>query len=206
MKIVKRTLIVIGALILLLLATAIIIPVFFKDKIMAVVKKQVNENVNATVDFKDVDISILHSFPHLSVSIIDVSVVGIEPFKNDTLISAKSIDVSLDLMKAIKGTYDILNIGLITPRIHAIVMENGKANWDIAKPSPEAKPAAESAPFAMKLRKYSIENGFIDYDDKQGKMHVTITNLVHKGSGDFTSDAFTLSTNTTADAITFIYG
>jgi hypothetical protein len=37
-------------------------------------------------------------------------------------------------------------------------------------------------------------------------MHVIISNLNHSGSGDFTSDEFTLSTNTTADAITFING
>lgn len=205
MKIVKRLLLTVGILIFLLLAAAVIIPVFFKDKIMAVAKKQMNEQLNATADFKDVDISILRSFPRLSVSIKGLSIVGKDAFKSDTLISSESIDVALDLMKAIKGEYEILNVGLNTPRINAIVLEDGKANWDIAKPS-EEKPDTkeESAPFAMKLRKYSIENGFIEYNDKQGKMHAIIYNLNHNGSGDFTSDAFTLATKTTADAVTFI--
>ncbi len=205
-KLVKRLLIGIGIIILLLLGTAIIIPVFFKDKIMALVKKELNDQLNATTDFKDVDISIFHSFPNLSVSIIDLSIVGKDDFKTDTLISAKSIDVSLELMKAIKGTYDILNIGLITPRIHAIVHADGKANWDITKPTPAEKPAAESAPFALKLRKYGIENGFIEYNDQQGKMQVIIQNLNHKGSGDFTSDNFTLETKTTIDEFTYVMG
>ena len=207
MKIVKRIFITLGVLIVLLLATAVIIPVFFKDKIMAVVKKQLNEQLNAKTDFKDVDISVLRSFPRLSVSITELSVVGVETFKNDTLISAKSIDVALDLMKAINGKYDILNIGVISPRIHAIVEADGKANWDITKPTPATPEAAEeSAPFALKLRKYSIENGYIEYNDKQGKMHAIIHNLVHTGAGDFSSDLFTLATKTTADAVTFING
>ena len=206
-KVVKRIFITIGIIIGLFLATAIIVPIFFKDKIMALVKKELNDNLNATTDFKDVDISLFHNFPHLSVSIKELSIVGKDAFKNDTLIAAKSIDVALDLMKAINGTYDILNIGLITPRIHAIVHDDGKANWDITKPAPPSSaPAAESKPFALKLRKYSIENAFVEYDDQQGKMHVIIENLEHKGSGDFTSDAFTLATNTTADAITYIMG
>ncbi len=205
MKIVKRILIGFVILIVLLLATAVIIPVFFKDKIMAVVKKGMNEQLNATADFKDVDISILRSFPRLSVSITDLSIIGKDAFKNDTLVAAKSIDVALDLMKAINGTYDIMNIGVNTARIHAIVLEDGKANWDITKPSAESKPT-ESAPFALKLRKYSIEKTFIEYDDRQGKMHVVINNLEHSGSGDFTSDVFTLATKTTADAITFAMG
>lgn len=204
-KIVKRTFYGIGIIIVLFLAAAILIPVLFKDKIMGLVKKELNEQLLATTDFKDVDISLFHSFPHLSVSIIDLSIVGRDAFKNDTLISAKSIDVSLELMKALSGTYDILNIGLVNPRIHAIVHEDGKANWDITKPAPPSAPT-ESKPFSMKLRKYSIENGHIEYYDQQGKMHAIIENLNHKGKGDFSSDEFTLSTSTTADAVTFING
>lgn len=206
-KLVKRFFIAIGIILLLFIGTAILVPILFKDKILALVKKEMNEKLNATTDFKDVDISLFHSFPHLSVSIIDLSIIGKESFKNDTLIAAKSVDVALDLMKAINGTYDILNIGLIHPRIHAIVHEDGKANWDITKPEPPSAPStAKSEPFALKLRKYSIEEAYIEYKDELGKMHVIIENLDHKGSGDFTSDAFTLSTKTTADAITFING
>jgi hypothetical protein len=182
------------------------VPILFKDKILALVKKEMNEKLNAVTDFKDVDISLFRSFPRLSVSIIDLSIIGKEEFRNDTLISAKSIDVALDLMKAINGTYDVLNVGLNTPRIHAIVHENGAANWNITKPEPASKPTTESAPLSLKLRKYSIENGYIEYKDEQGKMRTEIVNLNHSGSGDFTSDAFTLTTETTADAITFVNG
>jgi uncharacterized protein involved in outer membrane biogenesis len=205
-KIVKRFFIAIGVVVLLFLATAVLVPILFKDKILALVKKQLNEQLNATADFKDVDISLFHNFPHLGVSIVDLSIVGKGDFLGDTLVAAKSIDVALDLMKAINGTYEILNIDINTPRIHAIVHTNGATNWDITKPAPPSQPAAASKPFAMKLKKYSIEHGFIDYNDEQGKMHLTINNLDHRGSGDFSSDAFTLSTKTTADAISFMYG
>ena len=153
-----------------------------------------------------ISLSLFHNFPHLSVSIENLSIVGKESFKNDTLLSAKSIDVSLDLMKAISGTYDILNIGLVTPRIHAIVHSDGQANWNITKPTPPTAPSAPSKPFSMKLRKYSIENAYIEYNDEQGKMHMIIEDLDHKGSGDFSSDAFTLTTTTSIEAMTFIDG
>ncbi len=207
-KIIKRFFIGIGIIILLLLGSAILVPIFFKDKILNLVKKEMNDQLDATTDFKDVDLSLFHNFPHLSVSIIELHIIGKESFKNDTLIAAKSIDISLDLIKAIKGTYDILNIGLVAPRIHAVVHEDGKANWDITKPdtAANAKPETASKPFSMKLRKYSIEQGYIEYNDEQGKMHVIIENLDHSGSGDFTSDAFTLTTKTTIEAFTFING
>jgi len=205
-KMIKRFFVAIGIIIFLFIGAAILLPILFKDKILILVKKEMNEQLNATADFKDVDISLLHNFPHLSVSILGLSIVGKDTFKDDTLVAAKSIDISLDLMKAINGTYEILNIGIIDPRIHAIVHKDGTANWNITKPTPPSQPATASKPFALKLRKYTIENGYIEYNDEQGKMHVIIENLNHSGSGDFTSDEFTLATKTTADAITFIYG
>ena len=205
-KILKRFFIAVGILILLVLAAAIIIPVFFKDKILAVVKKELNDQLNATTDFKDVELSLFHHFPQLSVSIEGLSIVGKDAFKDDTLISSKSIEVSLDLMAAINGKYEIKNIGIVNPRIHALVHTDGAANWNITKPAPPTPSGTPSKPFELKLKKYSIENGFIEYNDEQGKMHAIIENLNHSGSGDFSSDAFTLSTKTTADAITFING
>jgi uncharacterized protein involved in outer membrane biogenesis len=204
-KTVKRIFIVIGIILGLFIVTAILVPILFKDKILAIVKTQMNENLNARADFKDVDISILRNFPRLSVSIEGLSIVGIDAFKGDTLISAKDINVALDLMAAIKGNYDIEKIGVVEPRIHAIVLSDGKANWDIAKPTPPGKPEEEK-PFAMKLRKYSIEDAYIEYRDDQSKMHTVIEHLDHSGSGDFTSDNFTLSTKTDAEAISFKYG
>ena len=206
-KALKRIFITIGVIIGLFLLAAVLVPILFKDKILAIVKKEMNDNLNATTDFKDVDLSLFHHFPHLSVSIEQLSIVGKDVFKNDTLLSAKSIDVSLDLMKAFKGNYDILNIGLISPRIHAMVLENGEANWNIAKPDTSAKAAAtESKPYALKLRKYSIEHGYIFYSDMQGKMGAVIEDLNHEGSGDLSSDAFTLSTHTTIAALSYTYG
>ncbi len=205
-KIVKRVFITLAILIGLFLLAAVLVPVLFKDKILAIVKKEMNNNLNASADFKDVNLSLFKHFPNLSVGIEEVSVVGVATFSSDTLIAAKSIDISLDFMKAIGGTYDILNIGLVDPRIHAIVHKNGEANWNITKPDSSAKSSGAAQPFAMKLRKYSIEDAFIEYNDQVGKMYVMIEHLTHSGSGDFTSDAFTLSTKTTAEAVTFAMG
>ena len=52
-KLIKRFFIAIGVIIGLFLLTAILVPIFFKDKIMALVKKELNEQLDATTDFKD---------------------------------------------------------------------------------------------------------------------------------------------------------
>lgn len=206
-KVFKRILITLAILIAVLLLAAVLIPVFFKDKIFAIVKKELNEQLDATTDFKDVDISLFRHFPNLAVGINNLSIVNKEPFAGDTLISADNIDVSVDLMKALKSDYDIIRVDVQRPRIHALVNENGQASWDITKPDTSTGISAEPAkPFRMKLRHYSITDGYILYKDDQAHMQAELVNLNHSGEGDFTSDLFTLKTKTTADAISFTQG
>ena len=141
-KTVRFVCIFIGLLFVLFLGAAIVIPIFYKDKILAEVKTALNENLEAKTDFKDISLSLFRHFPHLSVRVHELSITGKETFSRDTLISAPETDLSLDIKKAIKGDYDILNITLVKPRIHAIVHKNGAANWNIVKPGDEKNTAS----------------------------------------------------------------
>src|ERR1043166_5940200 len=69
-------------ILILLLITA---PFIFKDKIVAIVKEQANKNLNAKVDFGEFDLSLFSSFPDFRFNIKNVSVVGVDAFKDDTL-------------------------------------------------------------------------------------------------------------------------
>ena len=205
-KVIKHTLRALIVLVVLFLAAAVLVPVFYKQQIMGLVQTGIDDHIDATVHFKDVGISLFRHFPHLSVRIKDMSITGKDTFVKDTLFSAPGIDISLDLVKAIKGDFDILKIDVVQPRIHAIVHADGKANWEVTKPAPAAKSNGPAKPFHMNLRKYAITNAFIDYRDEHGKMYATLENFSHEGSGNFRDEQFTLKTKTTADAITVVMG
>lgn len=205
----KKLLKFVGIALLVLILAAFAIPYFFKDKIMAKVKTELNNRLLAKVDFKDVDISLFRHFPRLAVGLEDLQVTGTGAFEADTLIAVKQIDVALNLMSVIKGgKIDIYNIALSHPRIHAIVNKDGAANWNIMKPdTAAAKPADTSkTTFALSLQQYKIEDAWISYDDRQGNMALQISGLDHEGKGDFTQDQFLLQTSTNAEGITFRYG
>ncbi|HTB53047.1 MAG TPA: AsmA-like C-terminal region-containing protein [Ferruginibacter sp.] len=192
--------------ILLLLAFAFAAPFLFKGKIIAFVKKEANENINAKVDFTDVDISLFTHFPKLSVGIDSLQITGNDAFASDTLIAAKSVNATVDIMSFITGSQmKIYSIDVESPRIHAIVNKDGTANWNIVKDTTTSTDTTAAKPFQMQLKKYAIHNAYISYDDKQANMSSEIVNLNHEGSGDFSTDSFTLSTGTTADAVTFIF-
>lgn len=197
-----------GGIFLVLLLLVILVPILFKDQITAKVRTAINENVNARVNFSDVDLSLLRRFPSATISIKDLEVVGMGDFAADTLIRTNSLDVSVDLWSVITGKQmQVKYIGLQQPRIRAIVLRDGRANWDIAKPD-TAKPAQDSTPsepFGLALQRYQVENGVVVYDDRSMPFYLELKGLDHSGSGDFTQDVLTLNTETNLKKLTVVY-
>lgn len=205
----KKILKITGITLFVLIAILFAAPFIFKGKIVAIVKEEINKNINAKADFKDVSLSFFRHFPKVSLALEGLQVLGTDEFAKDTLISAKELDVAVNLFSVIGGkNMKIYSINVNEPRIHAIVKADGKANWDITKPDTSTAEATTEEPsaFNMNLQKYAITNAYIKYDDESSGMSSEIVNLTHEGSGDFTSTLFTLATETTADAITFNYG
>jgi uncharacterized protein involved in outer membrane biogenesis len=207
-KIVRKTLKISGITLALILALIFLIPIIFRKQIISLVKKEINKSLVAKVDFQDVDLSLFRHFPKISIGLENVLVVGTNEFANDTLFAAKTLDVSVNLISAIKGNdIKVYGVYLESPRIHAIVNKEGKANWDISKQTSDATAPGDESPseFKMNLQKYKISNGYILYEDQSGNMTAEISGLDHEGSGDFTQDIFTLVTKTKADAVSFTY-
>lgn len=201
-KFLKIFVISIVVIIGLMIASAYI----FRGKIVEKVKSEINKNLNAKVDFKEVDISFFRHFPRVSIGLDNLQVTGIGTFEKDTLLSAKRLDAAVNIMSFIRGKdMNIYSIYLNSPRIHALVNKDGQANWDISKEDTSATKETESSPFHLELKKYEINNGYVYYDDRESNMGAEVVNLNHKGSGDFNSDLFTLKTKTTADEVTYTY-
>ncbi len=172
------------------IATAVVVPFLFKDKIIEQAKKEISKQVNAKVDFKDIDLLLLkniRNFPNIALGIEDLTIIGIAPFDGDTLLNIGSTKASLDLMSVINGEqYKIEQIELSDATINAIVNKEGFANWNIIKPSENKEEA--SKPFALALNKIVLDNINLYYDDLKGGATLKIQNLHHTGKGDF-SDA-----------------
>src|SRR3954471_22408884 len=99
----KKLLKWIGIIILVLLVLIITLPIIFKGKIVALVKEEANKNLNAKVDFGDFSLSLIRSFPNFSLSMENLSVINLAPFDGDTLVFAKDLAITIDLMSVIKG-------------------------------------------------------------------------------------------------------
>lgn len=193
---------------ILLIALLFATPYLFKSKIISLVKKEINKNLIANVDFKEVDISFFRHFPKVSIGLDDLRVIGTGYYSLDTLLYAKRLDATVDIMSFIRGSnMNVYDVFVESPQITALVSTDGLTNWDILKPTENLPDtAAASEAFNLKLEKYSIANGYVKFIDLQSDMSAEIKNLNHSGSGDFTAAVFTLKTKTTAGAVTYTYG
>jgi hypothetical protein len=209
MKILKTILKWLGILLLLLIIFIVAAPFIFKGKIIAFVKEEVNNTLNAKVDFGEFDITLLSSFPNFTLSVDKVSVANVGDFAGDTLFSVKNLTATVDLMSVVKGEqYKIRSVTLDSPRIKAECLANGKTNWDITKPSPAATPSAPApaTKFKMSLKKLEIKNAHIIYDDASLGVYSLLDGFNYTMSGDFTQDNFEMQNDGTIDQLTVKYG
>jgi vacuolar-type H+-ATPase subunit E/Vma4 len=212
MKLVKRILLILFIFFVVLIGLAIALPIIYKDKIVEMTKEEINKTVNARVEFEDVSLSLFRDFPNFSFQLKNFEVTGKEEFDGTLLAKGENADFSIDLMSLFSQSDPIkINaVGLRNPEINVLVLENGKANYDIAIETDErieqTNQTTDYSGFKATLKSYEIENARITYDDQLGDMLLKIEDLDHKGSGNFTIDVFDLKTKTDIGAMSFDMG
>lgn len=201
----KKALTIAGVVVVVLIVAMIAIPFLFKDKIKTAVLNAANEKLNATVDIKDFGLNLFSNFPNATLSLNDASVVGVGDFQKDTLLSAKSASVTIDLMSLFGSEYNISKINLDKASIYTKVLEDGRANWDIMKVDSTASASNESeSAFKLNLKKITVNDCSFVYQNDSTKMKVTLNKWNGDLHGDFSASETTLNTNSTIGEVTFV--
>lgn len=206
----KKTLKVLAIVFAIFILFLLFAPMMFKGKIKELIRSQANEYLNAKLEFADLDLSLIRSFPALSVRINRLSLSGINEFEQDTLIAFNYFQTDLDLMSVAFGdAIEINAIILDKPKILAKILADGKANWDIAKEdttaAEEVDTTESSSNFKIALKKFEILNAKITYDDTEAKVYAAIDSLDFKLKGDMTQDHTTLNIISTIKTLTTTY-
>lgn len=204
----KRILKIVGITFIVVLIAAIASPFLFKDKLQDLLKKTINENLNATVSWESLEVSLLSNFPKATVALNDFLIVNNTPFKGDTLAQGKDLKIEMGIKQLFKkASQDPIKIDALQldeAIVHLKINKEGKANYDIVKTSTVDSPAIAkdtniAEPFVFDLAHYEINNSTIAYSDEASNTFFVINNLDHEGNGDFSAVESTLSTSTKGD-------
>ena len=208
----KKILKILLIVVLIILAALIVTPILFKQQLFDKAKEVANTSVNARIDFSDLKLTFFKDFPHLTASLYDVSVAGIDQFEGDTLMAFDEFSATVNLMSLIKKeAIKVRGITLDRPRISGIILEDGTANWDIAKETdqPLEEEAVDSSSggsmdLKVALKKFEIRNATISYSDLSSGMNASLEDFNFLLSGDLGMDHTTLEMTSTTERLNFV--
>ncbi|MDT0688692.1 AsmA-like C-terminal region-containing protein [Salegentibacter sp. F188] len=200
----KKALKIFGIFILVVVIILIAAPFVFETQIENFVKKTINKNVNAQVEFSEIDLSFFRSFPQATVVLSDVSVINKAPFEGDTLALSEEVLLEMSIKELFKGSEEPKSIDefrLNNAYVNIKVDSLGNANYDIAIEDTTATAASDTTTasgFSLDLKHYEINNSRLKYVDEGSKMSLHLEDLNHNGTGDFSLNESELDTETTA--------
>ena len=210
----KKILRVLLVIILLILTVLVVTPVLFKKQLLNKAKEIANSSVNAKIDFTDLKLSFFRDFPRLTASVYGVSVSGIEVFEGDTLVAFDEFSATVDVISLVrKEAIKVRSILLDKPRISARVLDDGSANWDIAKESKDDESDVEAdaagtgtMDMNVALKKFEIRDASIAYLDRESDMEASFDGFDLILSGDMAQDLTSLELTSSTERLNLIMG
>ena len=206
MKIIKRILWVITLIVL----TIIALTFFYKDTLVKRFVDNYNKNLNVTIAYKDVDLSIFKRFPHATINIKELSIINKDIATNDTLFTSETVSLAMNIEELFKKKDEkiiLKEILIDNANLNLIVTKDGASNFDIHNLNETDKiKDTTNTGFNIDLKKYQITNTNISYKNTLDDTYVNITELNHNGSGDFSTNTTDFITKTTLEKMTATVG
>jgi hypothetical protein len=202
-KLVKKSVkiigIVAGSLLSLLILLTLIVNFIFKDQVIRIVIDQLNKQVDAKINIQKVDFSIWKQFPNASVQFDNVFAQSSNQFKLannidgiDTLLKAKNIFFEFNLLKLIRGKYELKKINIKDGFVKLVIDKEGKANYNIIKPG-KSNP---NTTFSLELKDLVFTNTVLEYNNLRSSVKIIGLAERLKLKGNFQSKIIDLNINT----------
>ena len=199
----NKVLKIVGIVFLLFIMVLVAAPFFLKGKIADIIKNKVNNNITATFDFEEAELSLFSSFPNATVRLKNISLINKAPFEGDTLFSSKEVALNMSIKELFKGADESIVIKSLTvdhALLNILADTEGNVNYDIAveddtSSSADANTTATSD-FTLSMESYAISNSKILYLDRASGIRFEILEMNHSGTGDLSLEKSELDTKT----------
>ena len=181
-------------------------PYLFKSKLIGLIDARFRKDLRAHVQFSNADISLFRHFPKLTVGLKDLRVVCVGEFQDDTLLSAKQLDLSVNAGSLFFGdTVKVYSINVDEPKVRLLVHPDGHSNWSSLRPGthPDSNTVPAAKEFNWEIKRYTIHNGYLSFRDEKNNLDMELIRIEQEGKGEPGTELFTLKTKTTADTFRF---
>ncbi|WP_317899089.1 AsmA-like C-terminal region-containing protein [Aurantibacillus circumpalustris] len=201
-KRIRRIILWIVSLVLFFILALITLLFVYENDVKAAIIKELNKHLKAEVqvDPKNIDLTIISSFPDCSIQFRNLLMLDAFPIKNkDTLLFAGQLNLHFNIKDLWNKNYEIKKIKLKQGVVKLLILKDGTPNYEFWNKS-ESK-TNESGNINFNLKMVSVVNSKLSFKNKQSliKTSLQIKQLVFKGS--FKEEEFEME----SDAKLFIH-
>ena len=193
-KWIKRIFVGLLALVALLFSGLVIAVTVYEDEIVTYALQTVQGNLKTKSSIREADLTLWNNFPSVSIRFKDVYVEE-NSKAHDTLLFAKELYLSFDIVDLFSGKYNIDEIEAKDGSFNMRVDRKGLVNWDVWKPDTSSTPNEK---FKIHLEDIVGENISYLYEDEQEKTFIDVKLNELQASGKFTEKQFLLDIETQA--------
>ena len=150
---------------LLLTIASVVVVKFYGDDLKAFVMEQINQGLDSKVDVDEISVKVFQKFPNTSIHLENVLVWSSHQFNSldfegpgaDTLLCAKSINVSFNLLGLIRKKYNIRQLEITEGVLHLYTDREGGVNYRIISGSSEKQKEASPVNLAnLRVNDFSV--------------------------------------------------
>lgn len=201
---------IVGVLVVVIVAAAIIIPMYvdpndYKDEITAMVKKQTGRELQIPGDLS------ITVFPWLGVETGRLVFSDAEGFGAEPMVQAEGIEIRVKLLPLLRKEIEMGTVIIDQLQANLIRNEQGRTNWDDLLQAAEqnagseqpAQPRDDNQAFALAglaVGGLDISNSRVSWVDKQAKQHYVIEDLNLKTGTLVPGQPIDIELNTSIDA------
>jgi AsmA protein len=190
-----------------LAALLLLLPELFPGYVSKKINGFINENIEGQLNFRRARFSLIKHFPAFTISLIDFSLKGSEPFPNDTLLAGRELAFGLNIFTIFREKMSVNQFFLENAFINLQVDSSGAGNYNIVKKGPDtiSQPGNANGSASLRIERISIKNSRLVYQDRSLPMLLIADTLNYAGKGDLTLDIVDLESDLKASGIDFTY-
>jgi AsmA protein len=177
-------------------------PQLLHKEIIKIAREEMEEHLEANVNFADLDVSLWRNFPGLTISLCNLSIAQ-KQHPTDTLLVCSELSIVVNVLDYLtEGAIDVKKIELESPILKGEVYADGTSNLSIVKHDVQHSHDSLSSTLQLHLEHFILHNASVAFDDYISHVHVNFDQLDAEAVGDFSKNFFELTTNITSQKST----
>jgi hypothetical protein len=185
----KKTLMVIGILLIALAVFLFIVGYFYGDKVKQVIVAEVSKRLNIEVTVKEIDFSLFKNFPEASVEFTTIQTNDRIHSSAGNLLQANKLSLLFDFFDILSGEYKIEKLVLENANLNLIVFDDSTNNFSIFQKSGESRKGVVE----IDMQKVVLKDVNVSYLNRPSDQEYVFTINSGRMSGAFSSENYILA-------------